>query len=61
MLTLDDDRHHGLSRGAFVTIIDDLSTGKWENLQAFKASSRLKVLIASAADAALLERWLQQS
>ena len=40
-----------LGRGAAVTIIDDLSTGKWENLERFKGSPRLKVLIASAADA----------
>jgi nucleoside-diphosphate-sugar epimerase len=45
-----------LDRGFSVTIIDDLSTGKWENLQHFKASARLKVLVASAADTALLER-----
>jgi UDP-glucose 4-epimerase len=45
-----------LARGAAVTIIDDLSTGKWENLERFKGSPRLKVLIASSADAALLER-----
>jgi UDP-glucose 4-epimerase len=45
-----------LARGSWVTVIDDLSTGRWENLDHLKENPRLKVLIASAADAELLER-----
>jgi UDP-glucose 4-epimerase len=45
-----------LRTGSRVTIIDDLSTGRWENLDHLKGSSNLKVIISSAADTALLER-----
>ena len=45
-----------LSKGSRVTIIDDLSTGRWENLDHLKGSSNLKMIVASAADVALLER-----
>jgi UDP-glucose 4-epimerase len=39
-----------------VTIIDDLSTGRWQNLEHLKNNSRLRLLVASAADTELLER-----
>src|SRR5436309_2554221 len=39
-----------------VTVIDDLSTGKWTNLDHLTANRRLRVIISSTADAALLER-----
>ncbi|HEY7616301.1 MAG TPA: GDP-mannose 4,6-dehydratase, partial [Terriglobales bacterium] len=45
-----------LSRGAYVTVIDDLSTGTWTNLDHLKDSPRLKVIISSACDSVLLER-----
>jgi UDP-glucose 4-epimerase len=45
-----------LRAGSRVTIIDDLSTGRWENLDHLKGSPNLKVIISSAADTALLER-----
>jgi len=45
-----------LRGGSSVTIIDDLSTGRWENLDHLKGNSRLKVIVASAADVELLER-----
>jgi UDP-glucose 4-epimerase len=45
-----------LRQGSWVTVIDDLSTGRWENLDHLKENPRLKVIIASAADEALLER-----
>jgi UDP-glucose 4-epimerase len=45
-----------LHAGSRVTIIDDLSTGRWENIDHLKGNSRLKVIVASAADVALLER-----
>jgi UDP-glucose 4-epimerase len=45
-----------LARGTWVTVVDDLSTGRWENLDHLKENRRLKLLVASAADAELLER-----
>ena len=44
-----------LARGIRVTIIDDHSTGRWENLDHIKDNPRLKLLIASAADLNVLE------
>src|SRR2546423_332397 len=45
-----------LSRGSWVTVVDDLSTGRWANLDHLKGDAHLKVIIASAADSTLLER-----
>lgn len=45
-----------LARDFGVTIIDDLSTGRWQNIEPFKKDLRLKLLVASAADTELLER-----
>jgi UDP-glucose 4-epimerase len=44
-----------LSRSASVTVIDNLSTGMWRNLDPVSRTRRLKVLIASASDHALME------
>lgn len=45
-----------LNRECRVTVIDDLSTGRWDNLDPFKDNPRLKLIVASAANAELLER-----
>jgi UDP-glucose 4-epimerase len=45
-----------LTRGASVTVIDNLSTGTWSNLDHIKDTERLRVIVASACDMALLER-----
>ena len=45
-----------LERDFGVTIIDDLSTGRWQNLEHLKRDPRLRLLVASAADTELLER-----
>jgi UDP-glucose 4-epimerase len=39
-----------------VTVIDDLSTGTWTNIDHLKEHRRLRVIVSSASDAALLER-----
>ncbi len=39
-----------------VTVIDDLSTGRWQNLAHLKGNPRLTFLVATAADRRLLER-----
>ena len=39
-----------------VTVIDDLSTGRWTNIDQLKENRRLRVIVSSASDAALLER-----
>ncbi len=45
-----------LARGDHVTVIDDLSTGRWANLEHVAADPRLRVIVASAAERDLLER-----
>jgi UDP-glucose 4-epimerase len=45
-----------LKQNLWVTVIDDLSTGKWQNINHLKENPRLRVVIASAADKALLEQ-----
>jgi len=42
--------------GCSVTVIDDLSSGRWENLSHLREDPRLKLIISSAGDSALLER-----
>jgi UDP-glucose 4-epimerase len=49
-----------LNNGSSVTIIDDLSTGRWKNLEHLKGNSRLKVIVTSAAGIELLEREVPQ-
>src|SRR5690606_17217071 len=45
-----------LAEGRRVTIIDDLSTGRWSNIGHLESDRNLRVIIASAADRQLLER-----
>ena len=45
-----------LGRECRVTVIDDLSTGRWENLDHLKDNPRLKFIVASAANTEILER-----
>jgi UDP-glucose 4-epimerase len=45
-----------LDRECRVTVIDDLSTGRWENLDHLKDNPRLNLIVASAANNELLER-----
>lgn len=44
-----------LTRNMAVTVIDDLSTGRWSNLDHL-SDKRLRVIVASAADVKLLEK-----
>jgi UDP-glucose 4-epimerase len=48
-----------LSAGHFVTVIDDISTGRLENLAAVRNSPRLRVLQGSVDDLALLHPALE--
>jgi UDP-glucose 4-epimerase len=45
-----------LGKGSWVTVIDDLSTGRWENVDHLKGNPRFKLLVASASEVDLLER-----
>jgi UDP-glucose 4-epimerase len=45
-----------LSRELGVTVIDDLSTGSWRNLDHLSHDKRLRVIVASAGDPKLLEK-----
>ena len=45
-----------LSSECRVTVIDDLSTGRWDNLDHLKDDPRLKLIVASAANTEILER-----
>jgi len=45
-----------LSGGAHVTIIDDLSTGRWRNIEHLQHHPQLRVIVASANDRSLLEK-----
>ena len=45
-----------LARGCRVTIIDDLSTGRWSNIAHLSANPQLRVIIASAMEKELVER-----
>ncbi|MGL4594986.1 MAG: GDP-mannose 4,6-dehydratase [Thermoguttaceae bacterium] len=44
-----------LKSGESVTVIDDLSTGKWENIAEFQSNPKFRALISSADDRVLLE------
>ena len=50
-----------LARGDDVSIVDDLSTGAWENVARFADSPKFHAYIADAADAALMEREIRES
>lgn len=43
-----------LDMGCHVTILDDLSTGRWENIASLEQNPRFRALVASADDAALV-------
>lgn len=45
-----------LAEGCRVTVIDDLSTGRWSNIGHLESDRNLRVVIASASDRALIER-----
>src|SRR5215208_655923 len=45
-----------LKEGCRVTVIDDLSTGKWSNVDHLKDDPNFRVIITSAADRDLLEK-----
>jgi len=45
-----------LQNGSSVTVIDDLSTGCWENIAALENNSNFRAIVASADDKLLLER-----
>ena len=45
-----------LKRGCCVTVIDDLSTGKWSNVDHLKDHPNFRVIIASAAERDLLDK-----
>ena len=43
-----------IKSGARVTVIDDLSTGKWSNVEHLQQSGRFELIVASAAEEALM-------
>jgi UDP-glucose 4-epimerase len=43
-----------IASGSFVTVVDDLSTGKWTNIAHLQESGRLEVIVASAAEQSLM-------
>ncbi len=45
-----------LDEGAQVTVIDDLSTGRWRNIAPLEANPRFRSIIADAGDAGLIEK-----
>jgi UDP-glucose 4-epimerase len=47
---------HLLSEGCRVTVIDDLSTGRWQNVAHLDGNPLLRIIIASAEDRDLIER-----
>ena len=48
-----------LQRGCKVTLIDDLSTGRWSNLASFERHPDLRVIIADAGERALIEEEIK--
>lgn len=50
-----------LSRGDEVSIVDDLSTGTWENVAHLADNPRFHAFVADAADQVLLEREIRNS
>ena len=49
-----------LREGCSVTILDDLSTGRWSNIQHLQQDPKLRVIIASAAERELVDREVAQ-
>jgi len=49
-----------LQRGVRVTVIDNLSTGCWSNLEHLNGDAGLRVLVCSAGDRKLLDREVQR-
>ncbi|MDO4586900.1 MAG: GDP-mannose 4,6-dehydratase [Planctomycetia bacterium] len=49
-----------LNENAKITIIDDLSTGRWDNIASLSSNPNLRVIIASADDSVLIEREMAQ-
>src|ERR671916_2312297 len=45
-----------LEKGCSVTVIDDLSTGKWSNVDHLEQDPNFRIIITSAADSDLLEK-----
>ncbi len=50
-----------LNRGDSVSIVDDLSTGSWENVAAFDGSPNFRAYVADAADPILMEREIREA
>ncbi len=50
-----------LNRGDSVSIVDDLSTGAWENVAAFEGRSNFRAYVADAADPVLLEGLIREA
>lgn len=49
-----------VARGDQVTIVDDLSTGRWENISHLEGSDDFRAIIASASDERLLEQEISR-
>ncbi|MCZ7646983.1 MAG: GDP-mannose 4,6-dehydratase [Planctomycetota bacterium] len=49
-----------LKAGARVTVVDDLSTGSWANIQHLAGRARLRALVASAGERELLEQLVPE-
>lgn len=49
-----------LNQGSAVTVIDNLSTGKWSNIAHLESKPGFRVIISSAADVELMEREIAQ-
>lgn len=45
-----------LKSGGAVTVVDDLSTGRWENIAGLEENPNFSAIVASADDSALLEK-----
>src|SRR5918997_1969805 len=49
-----------LEKGCGITVIDDLSTGKWSNVDHLEQDPNFRIIITSAADSDLLEQEVPQ-
>ena len=50
-----------LAEGHFVTVVDDLSTGRWQNIAELNEKEKFRAIVASAGDAQLVEREVQSA
>ena len=50
-----------LRRGDKVSIVDDLSTGRWQNVSQLDGNPNFRAYIADAADSALMEREIREA